>query len=120
MNIEKFRACCLSIKGAAEAVSLQTRKILTYKVMGKVFVYLEPEPEDGAVRAYMKCDSDRSVELREQFAGINPDEFKTLMWNWITLESDVPDALIEELVGHSADEVVRKLPKYKQEEYRNL
>ena len=120
MNIEEFRNCCLSVKGSVEAVSLQTHKILTYKVMGKVFVYLEPEPEDGAVRAYMKCHPKRSVELRERFDGINPDTFKTLMWNWITLESDVPDELIDELIRHSVDEVIAKLPKKKQEEYRNL
>ncbi len=120
MNIDKFRNHCLSIKGAVEAVSLQTHKILTYKVMGKVFVYLEPEPENGAVRAYMKCDPERSVALREKYAGINPDTFKTLMWNWITLESDVSNELIEELVRHSADEVIKKLSKKKQEEYKNL
>ncbi len=120
MNIEEFRTCCLSVKGAVEAVSLQTSKILTYKVMGKVFVYLEPEPDDGAVRAYMKCDPDRSVELRERYDGINPDTFKTLMWNWITLQSDVPDDLIAELVRHSADEVIAKLPKKKREEYLTL
>ncbi len=118
MNIEQFREHCLAVRGAVEAVSLQTSKMLTYKVMGKVFVYLEPEPEDGAVRAYMKCQPERSVELRERSDGINPDTFKTLMWNWITLESDVPDELIEELVRHSADEVIKKLPKKKQEEYR--
>ncbi len=120
MNIERFREYCLSVKGAVEAVSLQTHKILTYKVMGKVFVYLEPEPKERTVRAYMKCQPERSVELREKFDGINPDTFKTLMWNWITLDSDVPDTLIEELVRHSADEVIAKLPKKKQEEYRSL
>ncbi len=120
MNIEEFRTCCLSVKGAVESVSLQTHKVLTYKVMGKVFVYLMPEPEDGAHRAYMKCDPDRSVELRDRYDGINPDNFKTLLWNWVTLESDVPDDLIEELVRHSADEVIKKLPKYRQEAYRNL
>jgi predicted DNA-binding protein (MmcQ/YjbR family) len=119
MNIEEFRACCLSVKGAVEAASLQTRKIINYKVMGKVFVYLDPEPEDGAIRAYMKCDPEQSIELRDKYDGINPDTFKTLMWNWITLESDVPDELIEELIRHSADEVVKKLTKKKQEEYRN-
>ncbi len=42
------------------------------------------------------------------------------MWNWITLESNVPDDLIAELVRHSADEVIKKLPKKKQEEYLTL
>ena len=38
---------------------------------------------------------------------------------WITvyLESDVPDKLIKELINHSVEEVVKKLPKKKRDEY---
>ncbi len=118
MNIEDFRKYCLSVKGAAESISLQNRNVLVCKVMEKVFVYIPLEPQDGKFRAYLKCNPERSVELREKYNGINPDDFKTLLWNWITLESDVPDNLIEELIRHSAEEVILKLPKKKQEEYR--
>ena len=38
-------------------------------------------------------------------------------WITIYLESDVPDSLIKELINHSIEEVVKKLPKKKQEEY---
>ena len=119
MNIEEFREFCLSIKGSEESISLQTHKILVFKVMGKVFVYLTLEPEDEVFKAYLKCDTERSVKLRERYNGINPDKFKTLLWNWVTLESDVSDEVIKELVQHSADEVVKKLPKKKQTEYQN-
>ncbi len=119
MNIEEFRDYCLSIKGSVESISLQNGKILVYKVMEKIFVYFPLEPEDGVFKAYLKCHPERSVELRDKYNGINPDDFKTLLWNWVTLESDVPDKLIEELVRHSADEVILKLPKKKQEEFRN-
>ncbi len=118
MNIEEFRNHCLSVKGAVESISLQNRNVLVCKVMEKVFVYLPLESEDGKFRAYLKCHPKRSVELREKYNGINPDTFKTLLWNWVTLESDVPDELIKELIRHSAEEVISKLPKKKQEEYR--
>lgn len=88
--------------------------------MGKVFVYIPLEPENGIFKAYLKCNPEKSVELRDRYNGIIPDDFKTLLWNWVILESDVPDDLIKELIEHSADEVIKKLPKYKQEEYRNL
>ena len=41
--------------------------------------------------------------------------------HWITiyLESDVPDSLIKELINHSIEEIIKKLPKKKQQEYRN-
>jgi len=119
MNIEEFREYCLSIKGSVESISLQVRNILVFKVMGKIFVYIPLEPEDGIFKAYLKCDPKRSVELREKYNGVNPDDFKTLMWNWITLESDVSNDLIKELIQHSVDEVIKKLPKKRQEEYFN-
>ncbi len=120
MNIEQFRECCLAVKRAEESTPFLDRTVVAFKVMGKMFCYMPLEPKDGVMRAYMKCDPERSVELRERYAGINPDTFKTLMWSWITLQSDVPDELIEELVRHSVDEVIKRLPKKKQEEYRNL
>ncbi len=119
MNIEEFRKHCLSVKGAVESISLQNRNVMVCKVMEKVFVYIPLEPEDGKFKAYLKCYPEKSVELRERYKGINPDDFKTLLWNWVTLESDVSDKLIEELIHHSAEEVISKLPKKQQEEYRN-
>ncbi|MDR1181596.1 MAG: MmcQ/YjbR family DNA-binding protein [Bacteroidales bacterium] len=119
MNIEECRKYCLSVKGAAESLTLLNHNVLTLKVMNKVFVYIPLEPKDGVFKIYLKCNPEKSVELREKYNGINPDDFKTLLWNWVTLESDVPDTLIEELIRHSADEVILKLPKKKQEEYKN-
>jgi len=120
MNIEEFRNCCLSVKGAVESLSLQNHNVLVCKVVEKVFVYIPLEPKDGIFKAYLKCNPEKSVGLREKYNGITPDDFKTLLWNWVTLESDVPDGVIKELIRHSADEVILKLPKRKQEEYRNL
>ncbi len=116
MNIEEFRECCLSVKGVEEYLDMG---ILGFKVMGKVFAYVRMEPADVVLRAALKCDADRSMELREKYAGVTETEFKTPLWNAVALESDVPDELITELVRHSADEVIAKLPKKKQEEYRN-
>ncbi len=120
MNIEEFRACCLSIKGAGESLPFIDNNVLAFKAMDKMFAYIQLAPKDGVFRANVKCSPERSPELREKYDGISETDFKTPLWNSITLESDVPDELIEELVRHSAEEVIRKLPKYKQEDYRNL
>ncbi len=117
MNIEEFREHCLAVKGAEEYLDMG---ILGFKVMGKVFAYVRMEPADGVLRAALKCDADRSMELRDRYAGVRETEFKTPLWNAVALESDVRDELIAELVRHSADEVIKKLPKKKQEEYRGL
>lgn len=120
MNIEEFREYCLSIKGCTESLPFLGHNVLVFKVMDKIFVYIPLEPKDGVFKANLKCNPDKSVELREKYSGITETDFKTLLWNLVTLDSDVPDKLIKELVNHSAEGVILKLPKKKQEEYRNM
>jgi len=120
MNVEEFREYCLSIKGCTESTPFLDRSILVFKVMNKMFVYIPLEPKDGVFKADMKCNPDKSVELREKYNGITKTDFKTLLWNLVTLDSDVPDELIKELINHSVEEVIKKLPKSKREEYNLL
>lgn len=117
MNIEELREHCLAVRGAEE--NLQTRHtILAFKVMGKVFAYIDIEPRDGRLRVEMKCDRNRSIELRERYEGISSGLFpNATMWNAVYLESDVPDTMIVELIAHSVDEVIKNLPRKKQQEY---
>lgn len=120
MNIEELRECCLSIKGSSESLPFIDNTILAFKVMDKMFGYIALEPKDGVFCIHLKCDPAKSAELRDRFNGITQTPFKTLMWNLVYLESDVPDHLIEELIRHSVDEVIKKLPKKKREEYELL
>ncbi|MDR2039960.1 MAG: MmcQ/YjbR family DNA-binding protein [Bacteroidales bacterium] len=119
MNIEEFREYCLSIKGSTESLPFRADNILALKVMDKMFAYITLEPKDGVFRVNLKCDPEKSMELRERFWGITETDFKTPSWNLVTLESDVPDDLIKELIQHSVDEVIKKLSKRKQDEYLN-
>jgi len=69
----------------------------------------------------MKCDPERSDALRERYEGVVKGvHTASNLWNAVYLESDVPDDLIKELVQHSVDEVIKKLPKKKQQEYNDL
>lgn len=120
MNIEEFREYCLSIKGSSESLPFLGHNVLVFKVMGKMFTYIPLEPKDGVFKADLKCDPERSIELREKYGGITETDFKTPLWNLVTLESDVPDELIRDLIQHSIDEVIKKLPKKKREEYLGL
>lgn len=120
MNIEEFRLYCLSIKGCTESLPFLGHNVLVFKVMGKMFVYIALEPKDGVFRANMKCNPDKSIELREKYQGITSTDFNTLLWNLVELDSDVPDKLIKELVDHSVDEVIKKLPKSKRDAYMRL
>lgn len=120
MNIEQFREYCLTVKGAEECMPFDDQT-LVFKVMGKMFTFASLQPKDGCFWANMKCDPARSTELREEYAGISFGYYSDKKY-WITvqLESDVPNALIRELINHSVDEVIHKLPKSKQAEYRSM
>lgn len=121
MNIEELRNCCLAVKGAEESTSLG-EDLLSYKIMNKVFAFFLLNPKDGEHFVVLKCDPDRTVELREKYQGVTKGVYTgaTLMWNSVYLQKDVPDALIAELIVHSAEEVLKKLSKKKQKEYEAL
>ncbi|MDR2037210.1 MAG: MmcQ/YjbR family DNA-binding protein [Bacteroidales bacterium] len=119
MNIEELREYCLSVKGASESFPFDDT-ILVFKIMGKMFAYISITPKDS-FKVNLKCDADRSVELRERYEGVERGHYaNTLLWNAVGLESDVSDILIKELIDHSVSEVIRKLPKKLREEYKHL
>ncbi len=119
MNIEEFREYCLSAEGSSESCPFIADTVLAFKVAGKMFAYIDLAPKDGVFIVCMKCDAEKSVELRDQYHGIKATPFKTLLWNAVYLDSDVPDRLIRELIDHSIDEVIKRLPKAKREAYKN-
>jgi len=121
MNIEDLRNFCLSVRGVEECLPFD-EDTPVYKVMGKMFAYYPLTPKYGEFFVNLKCNPDRSVELREQFNGITKPYHvcDTLKWNTVFIQKDVPDELIKELVFHSVDEVINNLPKKKREEYLNL
>lgn len=120
MNIEEYREYCLSVKGAAECMPFD-EFTLVYKVMGKMFSYAPLNPKDGNFWANMKCRPETSAELMERYEGIRfgPHSDKKY-WITVMLESDVPADLIKELIRHSVAEVIGKLSRKKQKEYRSM
>jgi len=120
MNIEALREYCLSVKGSSESAPFFRDNVVVFKVMDKMFALLALEPKDGRFCVSLKCHPERSVELRERYAGITQTMHKTLLWNDVYLESDVPDELIQELIDHSVAEALRNLPKSKQEAYKRF
>ena len=120
MDIEKLREYCLSVKGAYECFPFDDT-VLVFKVMEKMFAYIGLEPKDGRLRVNLKCDPVRSEELRDRYTGVaHGVHTASNLWNAVELEGDIPDELIRELIDHSVDEVVKKLPKKKREEYLAL
>ncbi len=120
MNLEEIREYCLSVKGASECFPFD-ETTLVFKVMEKMFAYMSIEASDDGFRINLKCEPEKAIELRERFSGIVPGyHANKKYWNTIYLNSDVPDNELKSLVHHSVDEVIKKLPRKKQEEYAQL
>jgi len=108
MNIEEFRSFCLSLKGVKEDLPFDDNT-LVFKVGGKMFCAFGLKSFD---RINLKCDPEKSLELREEFNGIKPGyHMNKKHWNSIYTDSDVPWKLIQELTNHSYGLVFKSLSK---------
>jgi len=108
MNIEEFRTYCISKKGVTEEFPFD-EQTLVFKVLGKMFALsgLEHQPP----KINLKCDPERSIELREEYDGLIYGGYHMSKKHWNTLEiNSLPHQLIFELIDHSYDLVVAKLP----------
>lgn len=119
MNIEAFRDYCLAKKGVTESFPFD-EQTLVFKVMGKMFALssLEHQPS----RANLKCDPERSIELREEYDGLITPGFhmSKLHWNTVELEMNLPHNLLLELIDHSYELVVKGLTKKLKEELSKI
>lgn len=109
MNIEEFRDYCLRKKGTEEALPFGP-DTLVFKVMGKMFALTGLDSDEFTVN--LKCDPARALQLRERYPGIRPGwHMNKKHWNTVDFEGSLDEALLCELIDHSYDLVVAKLPK---------
>jgi predicted DNA-binding protein (MmcQ/YjbR family) len=69
MNIEEIREYCISKPGVTEGFPFNDTA-LVFKVAGKMFALTGLEGDPPCVN--LKCDSERAIELREQYEAIKP------------------------------------------------
>lgn len=109
MNIEEFREYCLSKPGVEETLPFGP-DTLVFKVMGKMFALTGLD--DPEFTANLKCDPDRTVELRAEYPEIIPGwHMNKRHWNTVHFEGALEEDLLRELIDHSYDLVVAGLPK---------
>jgi len=121
MHIEQLREYCITKKGVTEHFPFD-EVTLVFKVKGKMFALVGLDRwEQGEEKINLKCDPDKSLELRATYESINPGfHMNKKHWNTIILNQDVPDPLAFELIDHSYDLVVKGLTKKLKEELKNL
>jgi predicted DNA-binding protein (MmcQ/YjbR family) len=113
MNLEYFYEYCISKEGVTEHFPFN-EDALVLKVGGKMFLLSSLHSwETGRPKVNLKCDPEKAQELRAEFEGIQPGyHMSKKHWNTVSINEDVSDSLVKELIDHSYELVFGKL-KYK-------
>ena len=107
MNIEEFREYCIKKPGVTEEFPFD-ENTLVFKVKGKMFALTDLV---GEFSLNLKCDPERAMELRERYPAIQPGyHMNKAHWNTIEMDGSLNQKLILELIDHSYQLVVDKLP----------
>ncbi len=117
MNIQQYFEFCLAKKAVTEHFPFD-EDTLVFKVGGKMFALSSlSQWENGTPSINLKCDPERAEELRADFNEIQPGyHMSKVHWNTVTLNGDVPDKMVRELIDHSYDLVFKSLTKKLQTE----
>jgi predicted DNA-binding protein (MmcQ/YjbR family) len=111
MDIQQFFDYCLSKKGVTEHFPFN-EDALVLKVGGKMFLLSSLSSwENRNPKVNLKCDPERAQELRAEYDGIQPGyHMSKKHWNTISINEEVPDTLVKELIDHSYELVFSSLP----------
>jgi predicted DNA-binding protein (MmcQ/YjbR family) len=108
MDLETFRAQCLSKKGVTEETPFGA-DTLVYKVMGKMFA-LTGMPDFVSIN--IKADPESAIEQREKYEAVQPGyHMNKKHWNTILMDGSIPDKLILRWLEQSYQLVVNGLTK---------
>lgn len=108
MNIESYRAYCLTKKGVTEEFPFNASTAV-FKVMGKMFALLDIDDFDGI---NLKVDPEEGADLRDRYSFVEP-AYHMNKRHWITVkvEGVVPDKLLLAWTDKSYQLVVDGLTK---------
>ncbi len=117
MNIEDYRAYCISKKGVTESFPFD-ETTLVFKVMNKMFALTGIE-EFAYVN--LKCEPEKAIELREEYQGVTPGyHMSKVHWNSVSTKGDISDKLIYKWIDDSYNLIVSSLTKKLQKELENV
>ncbi|MFF4207906.1 MmcQ/YjbR family DNA-binding protein [Streptomyces sp. NPDC001796] len=110
MTPQELRTFCLSFNAAVEDFPFNPETSV-FKVQGKLFALTALQARPLTVN--LKCDPDDAVRLRREHEGlIVPGwHMNKRHWNTVTVDGELPDRLVRELIEDSYDLVVAGLPR---------
>jgi predicted DNA-binding protein (MmcQ/YjbR family) len=111
MDLESFREYCLRKPNATEEMPFGP-DVLVFKVGGKMFALAALD--EVPATANLKCAPDLALELRDRYEQVRPGyHMNKKHWNTVEIDGGIPDAELGEMIDHSFDLVVQRLPKGK-------
>ena len=121
MNIQSYYDYCLAKKGVTEHFPFD-EDTLVFKVGGKMFALSSLKGwEDNTPSINLKCDPEKALELRVEYEGIKPGyHMSKVHWNTVSVNSDVPQKLILQLIDHSYELIFKSLTKKLQAEIDDM
>ena len=100
---------CSGMPGAVEDYPFGD-DVAVFKVGGKMFALVMLAGEPGSVN--LKCDPEWALELRARFEAVRPGYHQNKRhWNTVDLDGTVDDVDLREMVDHSYELVVSRLPR---------
>jgi predicted DNA-binding protein (MmcQ/YjbR family) len=109
MHVENIRDYCLAKAAVTESFPFDETTLI-FKVADKVFALLNLDKKHLSIN--LKCNPERSLELRERYLSIKPGyHMNKTHWNTLIVEGELPKQLVEDLIDHSYNLVVSKLTK---------
>ncbi len=102
-------AACSAEPGSAEDYPFGD-EVAVFRVAGKMFALVTLGPAPGSVS--LKCDPDLAAGLRRRYAAITAGyHLNKRHWNTVTLDGSVPEDELLDLIDHSYELVVARLPR---------
>ena len=113
MDLESIRKYCLEKKSTKESFPFG-ETTLVFKVTGKIFLLMGLD--SMPLQFNVKCDPEKAIEWREQFAAVQPGyHMNKKMWNTVIVDGSIPGRILRQMIDDSYQLVVMSLPKKSRE-----
>jgi predicted DNA-binding protein (MmcQ/YjbR family) len=111
MDLADFREYCLTKPAASEETPFGI-DVLVFKAHGKMFALAALDEVPTTVN--LKCDPDLALDLRDRYEQVRPGyHMNKKHWNTVEIDGGIPDVELREMIDHSYNLVIERLPKLK-------
>ena len=118
MELENLRKTLLDKKATTEELPFGP-EALVFKVMGKMFALIAWQKTPLTIS--LKCEPNHAMALRAMFTAVKPGyHLNKEHWNTVTLDNNLPEDEIIEMINHSYKQVVKGLKKSDREKMENM